>query len=342
MSVQLGPVSLQPLRIRIPSVHGDTIVTVCGKSKLPSKDHLEAGRQALGKAIKEYVPETTTAKDWCKEFEIFCGSEPHSAELFSDFCALVYYRTTINKGVPGHLSVSSACTYLRYVTAKYKRYAAFPCFRAIETEAGSLGAYHKAPSVGDEHLQHLKLWFAQGPTDKQKVRCAAWLQTATGGRPIDISRLRCGGLVMDGAHVKSVEWKWTKSIKKAKDAKTVFPPKTLQEKIGPAPFDAKQWKAWGGKDGTDRPFIKYCAGTINKELYMLCEEYDEQLTSTSLRDIYNRLIAEICDNDAEAMLRYTPHKSAVSLKSSYLSGRSFSKRKAAKKSTVKAAKKTRK
>ena len=344
-AVSLGSVSSQPLRIRVPSKEGETFLlhktpSMEPKAKLPDRSNLDAGRSLLSAKIKEYVPDTTTAQEWCKCFESFCGDEPHSAALFSDFCAMVYFRTTIPKGQPGRLEVSSVCTYLRYVVLKYKKYSVLPCFKAIETEAGSLGSQRKAPSACGEHLAKVQHWLQKGPAAKLKLRSAAWMQTTTGGRSIDVNRLRGGGLILENRQVKSVDWKWTKSIKRPSDAKTVFPPRPIRDAVGPAPFTAAQWKLWSGQDGMARPFATFTSAEVNDELEILSEGFDLKLTSTSLRDVYNRLVADFCDNDAEKMKQYTPHKSAKSLSSSYLSGRKVSiKKSAAKKSAVKAPKK---
>ena len=236
------------------------------KAKLPDRSNLDAGRSLLSAKIKEYVPDTTTAQEWCKCFESFCGDEPHSAALFSDFCAMVYFRTTIPKGQPGRLEVSSVCTYLRYVVLKYKKYSVLPCFKAIETEAGSLGSQRKAPSACGEHLAKVQHWLQKGPAAKLKLRSAAWMQTTTGGRSIDVNRLRGGGLILENRQVKSVDWKWTKSIKRPSDAKTVFPPRPIRDAVGPAPFTAAQWKLWSGQDGMARPFATFTSAEVNDEL----------------------------------------------------------------------------
>jgi hypothetical protein len=176
------------------------------------------------------------------------------------------------------------------------------------------------------------------------------LQTASGGRVVDVNRVRAGGITWgtkDGkiVSIRSLDWKWTKSIKRAKDGKTVFPPPQISDAIGPAPFSVKEWQSWCKREGNlTRPFSEYDTKAINAALRDLSQGFSERLTSTSLRDVYNRLVAEVCDNDATKMVQYTPHRSAKSLQSSYMSGRKISVRKTtvSKKAPVSEAKKKKK
>jgi hypothetical protein len=350
--IPLGAVASQRLRVRVASSEQEvffTVAPIAAGEKLPARHHLEDGRRALNATIKEYVPDNSTAASWVTEFELFCGGQPTN-ELFADFCALVYYRTRIPKGQPGHLAVSSAATYLRYVTLKYKKYGHHPSFRAVETEAGSLGSAGKAPTAGEDHHNFLRTWFQSGPADELRLRGGAWLQTASGGRVVDVNRVRAGGITWgtkDGkiVSIRSLDWKWTKSIKRAKDGKTVFPPPQISDAIGPAPFSVKEWQSWCKREGNlTRPFSEYDTKAINAALRDLSQGFSERLTSTSLRDVYNRLVAEVCDNDATKMVQYTPHRSAKSLQSSYMSGRKISVRKTtvSKKAPVSEAKKKKK
>jgi hypothetical protein len=365
MRVKLGIVGSQPLETKVLGGaltirHPMTPVT----GKLPAIEErasaLAIGQVALGAAIAAYVPDSTTAEGWVKEFEEYAASvTPDSpaptAAHFADFTAMVYYRTTLPHGTKGRLEVSSACTYLRYVVAKYKKFSALPAFRAVETEAASKGAQRKAPSAGDDLVAVLKGWFASGPQElparptllqqkAMRTRLGAWLQTTTGGRCIDVSQLRSGGVKLRAGGregILSVEWRWTKTIKKPVDAKAVFPPPRVNSEIGPMPCSEKQWLIWA-KDPLFRPFEGYCSADVNVELKALSAGFTEAITSTSLRDVYNRLIAEVCDNDQGRMVRYTPHKSAKSIAGSYLVGRTISVPKIAKKEIKGIPKKTKK
>lgn len=335
MEVKLGAVAMQPLRIHVPASpsarKGAAVVTVAPvMGRLPGPDRLGVARTRLQDAIREYVPATTTADGWVAEFENFCRNEKGevlpSAELFSDFAAMLHYRCTLEKGVPGRLEVSSVNTYLGYVVKKYKRFALLPAMRAIATKAGSILPQHKAPTACTEHMDRILDWIHMGPADKLMLRGGAWLQCATGGRPIDICRLRGGGLRLQDRVLRTVDWRWTKSIKNAKDAKGVWIHKVIQERVGQAPFSDQQWLSWSGEDKMLRPFEDYTADDINEELETLSHEFDAKATSTTLRDFYNELMRGVCENDTEQMVLYTPHKSAKSLRASYTSGRTTTKK----------------
>ena len=59
-----------------------------------------------------------------------------------------------------------------------------------------------------------------------------------------------------------------------------------------------------GKGGVvTQPFAEYDAESINEQLVVLSEGFSEKLLSTSLRDVYNRIAAECCNNDAEKMVK---------------------------------------
>ena len=350
--IQLGRVGGQAHRTLV--VGGGIVVepafpVMDHHSKLPPIDLLHQAKELQAARIKEYTTEAKSADQWISEFEKFCQPEAPTATHFEDFSALVYIRTTIPKGQSGHLEVSSVATYMRYIVAKYRKFSLLPCLKAIETEAGSLGASRKAPSIGDDLLNKIKLWMTTSQDDEGlKLRGGTWLQIGTGGRPCDVSRLRAGGILFasrtegTGRQAKNIitaishlDWKWTKSIKCTKDAKSVFPPAPVYALLGPAPFTVEDWNRWHKQDMTVRPLANYCSGDVNVELATLSADYTEKLTSTSLRDVYNRLIASICDNNASEMLKFTPHRSAKSISSSYMTGRKLSVKKAPAKSTKK-------
>lgn len=376
--VQLGSVAMQPMKIRTregsifsdrpispppkrhesepvikkipskttatppPSSINSTPPPPAASTKVPDRTHLTESLSLLHSTIKQFVPDCGTSDDWVAEFELYCKDEEKpNPVLFEEFCALVYSRTRIGKGNPGHIAVSSCCTYLRYVTLKYKRFAHLPCFKAIQTEAGSIGSLKKAPAADSELIEILKNWFAAGPAEDVIARGGAYLQTISGGRPIDVKRLRGGGMVFSGRDIRSIDWRWTKSIKKAKDAKTVFPPEEIFQKLGPPPFTPEQWKKWGGRDGLLFPFADYTSDLVNMHLKELSKGFSEKLLSTSLRNIYHEVLGVTCENDAAKMARFTPHKGCKSLQSSYMSGRKVSTRcpvRASKKAPAKPAK----
>jgi hypothetical protein len=343
--VALGKLASRPLVISVPTRAGGYTVTmptapVAKGEKLAGKDRLEEARSTLAKSIAEFVPDSSTAEGWVAEFERHCDGPP-TAELFADFTALLYLRTKIPQGAPGHLAVSSCYTYLRYVTGphRYKRFSHLPCFRAVETEAASIGSKKKAPSAGLDHIAVVKDWMANGPNAELKDRSGAWIQTCTGGRTIDVKRLRGGGLQLTKDRtISAVSWLWTKSIRQPKDAKVAHPPQCVRDAMGPAPFSEKQWSEWS-KGGEAFALPKYDSAEVNVHLARLSKDFTEKLTSTSLRDIYNRLVAGHCDNDTSAMVKFTPHKSAKSLDASYMFGRKVSKKKEAKKEGKKETKK---
>lgn len=328
--VVLGAVGSQPLRIHIPRSGGrDTYieVPVAPGERLPPMSVLEEARARLKKTVDAFVPSTTSAASWVSEFEAFAKKRAEEtgqslAECWPDFVALVYFRTTLKVGTPGYLMISSALTYLRYVTLRYKGLAHAPCFRAVETEAGSIGSLKKAPTADEDLTQKVVQWMQKGPDEKLKVRSAAWLQCSSGGRSIDVARVRGGCLTFKDKNLHCVDWRWTKSIKRGRDAKAVFILPQVQAALGPPPFSEQQWKAWAGQDLMGMPFSKVSNATTNEELAGICQGYDRKLTTTSLRDIYNRIVAAHCDNDPVKMMQYTPHLNAKSISSSYLSGRS--------------------
>ena len=95
------------------------------------------------------------------------------------------------------------------------------------------------------------------------------------------------------------------------------------------------------------PFSSVTYQQINEELAFLSEGYDRSITTTSLRDIYHRVVDIRCNRDPTEMMKYTPHLNAKSISSSYLIGRETTQKvaktktpsKAAKKETAKKAKK---
>lgn len=135
--------------------------------------------------------------------------------------------------------------------------------------------------------------------------------------------------------VDKVNWKWTKTIKRQADSKVYRPPKQILDVVGPAPFSAAQWQKWSGPDKMNFPLKGYTAAKINVELNKLSEGFSTPLTSTSLRDHYHRALGEMLDYDAEKMLRFTPHKDAKALQSSYAEARIITSKVSTKKPAVK-------
>jgi len=349
MRVRLGAIGSQPLKVKVVgtkaviAVPAFPIKPVDSVTKMPCAEAIAEGARLLSDAQKQYVPDGTTQASWITAFETFCeqAGKPKDAVGFADFAAGLYYRyKSIPKGQPGHLEISSVYTYLRYVCKKYKQFTLLPSFKSIETEAASVGCLNKAPRAGTEHREALKEYIHQGPESQIRLRGACWLQCVTGGRTCDVSRLRAGGLEFNqDLSISKLNWRWTKSIKKPSDGKFVSPPKIVFDEMGTAPFTARQWRSWGGKDLMSMPFDSYCSDKINPELKVISKDFSMNLTSTSLRDIYHEVVGEVCDKDPVKMVRFTPHKDPKSLAASYLGGRKTTTRKAKKEPSISAKKK---
>ena len=343
-----GRLSSQPLVVTVVAPSGLAEKTVEGRLHLRAEKFDPAmigkGRALLDKKIAQYVPSTQTADEWNATFDCYLQERQFSnpaasvASIFEDFCAALYARTTLchvaKDGsvtrLAGFLEVSSVYTYLRYITMRRRSLAFLPSFRAIETEASSIGAKHKAPKADSTVREILRDWIAQQPKDdaEHRTRAGCWLQTVTGGREVDINRLRGGGVELrthDASSrklfVHSVDWSWTKSIKKSKDSKTCHPPEEAFALMGFAPFTRADWLRWSKKEFVLGDY------QVNPSLKELCKVRDIRpiLTSTSLRDIYHDIVKEVCKKDPEQMKKYTPHKSSKSLSASYMSSRKTAK-----------------
>jgi hypothetical protein len=318
-TVKLGSLGSQALKVMVYRADGKSSTSICvpmlQRQKLMPEINLEQARQAMATSIAEFVPSRTTADGWIQEFELFHPAGV-LAERWADFCALVYLRTRLKKADLGFLEVSSCATYLRYVTQKYKALASAPCFRAIETEAGSVGPKHKAAAAGAQLVARVVRFFHD--SSKPFVeRAGAWMQTTTGARPIDVSQLCGGGATFEPSRLVSVDWRWTKSIKKPKDAKSVDMPPGIAAIVGPPPFSPAKWRKLSG-DGSVRPLKEYSSSSINPFLKELSSGFTEKITSATLRDVYHQHLKEFCGGDEVMMARYTVHRSGKSLRSSYM------------------------
>ena len=340
-TLSLGAVGSQPLRVQVVgknfSREQKFVVLAQPRSELKhnkvSLGDVEAGRKLLEQKIEMYVPSKETAESWIEAFEKFrsdwrlkqseqgVNRGENLAAEFTDFVAALYSRTQLKDShghkLPGFLEVASVYTYLRYVSQKYPSVRFMPAFKAVETESSSIGCKNKAPKIDPSCLKKVLMWISQGPAAELKKRAGAWLQCAAGGRVCDVARLRGPGLQLTPErYPKIVDWRWTKSIKRSADAKTVHPPECVWKKVGPAPFTVKDWTTWSERH--EFPLHDY---SINDELAELSKDFSEKLTSTSLRDVYHEIIDDFCDHDPKKMQAYTVHKSAKSIAASYMSGR---------------------
>lgn len=119
-----------------------------------------------------------------------------------------------------------------------------------------------------------------------------------------------------GGTIKAIFWRWTKSIRRSQHAKYAPTVAQVRQLVGEPPFSEQQWEAWGAQNG-GYPLFSYSANLGNRKLLELSSGFTPHATTTSLRDLFHQELARLYDNDATAMYRHTPHRSATSLQASY-------------------------
>ena len=295
-------------------------------AKLVSYDALPGALQTLQAAVDRYVPGRETAESWQQCFKQFREMHPGPVEdQFQAFTALLYARTKLPADSKGHLLVSSVHTYLKYVCSGESFKLRFQdCFRAIETQAGSVGTTHVAPSINEEQLPRILGYIADVKNDPVD-RMGLWLQCHGGGRPIDAARIRQNGLdfttnsseITD--HIRGIIWRWAKNISKPGQAKYSPTLKEVLAEFGPPPVDKKSWLEMCKK--SDYPLEAYTSSRVNLLLKEIYKDSSPAPTSTSLRDLCHQVLAKKYDCNAEAMIKHTPHRSTKSMQGNYIANR---------------------
>lgn len=295
------------------------------RSKLPPVSSLNEARALLEEAKKTFVPSHTTSDAWIAEYVAFCEGTT-SNEKWNDFVALLLYRTTIPAGSPGHLHITSAYTYMKYILKdrRFYKHTFSDATKALETKSSKVGPIRKAPTLGEEHAANVLQYIHSGDPAELKLRSGLWCQVVTGGRRVDVSRLGLNCMNWGEEIIESVHWRWTKSIRKAGDSKLCPSLEEVREMAGPPPFTLEEWTQWchNSKDGCG--FEDYSNASANQKLAELSVGFSERATTTSLRDIFHRVLAKVCDRDSSAMVRFTQHRTGKTLQSVYQEKRKIS------------------
>lgn len=319
------------------------------ESRLLSYDSLPSALSILQTAMDRFVPSRETATDWQNCFKQFRELHPGCLEQqWQSFTALLYARTKLPAGTKGALLVSSVHTYLKYVAVgDLMRLRFMDCFRAVETQAGSIGSTHIAPRANAGQVELILAHIAD-PTKEFVDRMGLWLQCHGGGRTIDAARIRHNGIdwTETGGLVRGVIWRWGKNISKA--GHTQYSPSLSEvlEAFGPPPVTQEEWKEVCSAN--EYPLKEYCSSRVNALLKDICKDASPMPKSTSLRDLCHQVLAKKFDCNAEAMVRHTPHRSTKAMKANYIATRptsvsktTGSQGKSARKSKTVKAKKTR-
>lgn len=319
--VQLGPIGRQPILFSV------TKTTELQSSRLrggivPSTN--VCSLQALEALSAKYVPRDSTAQLWVKRYEEYIQGKD-SNEKFRDFTAGLHARSLLIPEDVNYLAISSINTYLRYITKdpRFRRHAHSKYSRAIAAKAGSLGSLQKSPRLTSEMVSMVVVFIREGSMETLKLRAGMWLQMSVGGRCIDVSRLRQNSLEWDaaGTNIRSVHWRWTKSIRQAQHAKVAPVAQAVLSVMGEPPFTSEVWNTWSREDTEGYPLSTYDSALVNIELGKILQDVDPVPTSTSLRDVFHGVLGELCDHDADEMVKFTPHRSAQSLRSNYMDQR---------------------
>lgn len=158
--------------------------------------------------------------------------------------------------------------------------------------------------------------------EAEKIRAGMWLQLCVGGRSVDISRLRANSLEWESLHeFNSTHWRWTKSIRQAQHAKLAPASDDVRSLLGRPPFSKETWEKWAEENNEGFSLSNYHYSIVNPILLAIAGEYSPVPTTTSLRDAFHVKLGEVCGRDADLMLKFTPHRSAQSLRASYMEHR---------------------
>lgn len=332
--VQVGPMGRQPISFdlyspssflasSLSSATQGSSLWVKG-SKLPGT-MLDEARELLKCAKNTYVPSHTQADGWVKEYEKFCSGNT-SPEKWDDFVALLLLRTSFQPEEKGHLHITSAYTYMRYVLQdrRFYRHSFAESTKALETKAGKIGPIRKAPSLGVEHAENILKYIHTGDAADLKLRSGLWCQVATGGRRVDVSRLGQNCMNWTDGFIDSIHWRWTKSIKNPGNAKLCPTLDEVRSMAGPPPFTEDEWIAWCSADAEGCGLSSYSNNAANTKLDELSNNFTERATTTSLRDIFHRILAQVHNKDSNAMVRFTQHRTGKTLQSVYQERRKLS------------------
>lgn len=334
-AVSLGPLASQPIIMSVGDGKGLSLAPLMrGSDRLLPIHQLPFAREYLHTLEVRYVPAHTTADLWVSEYDRFIMSEgkgKDSAATWEVFVALLVGRTQIPRGESGHLDFSSVSTYLKYITSanRYRWHESSPPTRAVRTAAAAVGPSHLAPRLCGEHAQRILDYIHFAPANEsledKMLKAGVWSQLCTGGRAIDISRLREDSFSWEDRVVKATYWRWTKSIRTTQHAKYAPTVEHIRSLIGEPPFTENQWRSWGLKN-EGHPLGTYTASLANSKLKELSQGFSPHATTTSLRDHFHKELAKIFEEDADKMVRHTPHRSSNSLRSNYLNQRKITKK----------------
>ena len=318
--IAVGQVGRRPLCLAVAASPACRVVVdakLCGK--LLDEEHLPRCRAILLEVKKKFVPSRETADEWREAFETFRRSRAGDSvqDCFDDFAALLYGRTKLKEDEPGKLMVSSVRTYLSYIASgrlEFLRYG--DSFRAVDTQAGSIGSQRVAPVVSNDQLQTILSYVHSGAAEELKTRLGMYLQCYGGGRTVDVRRLRQNGLewAESGVTIDAFIWRWAKNIQGNSQVKYCPTVPEVLALFGSPPVSAPEWRQLCEKD--EYPLEEYDAQAVNAQLAHLCP--GSGVTSTSLRDLCHKVLKEKYGANANKIVVHTPHRSTKALMSTYL------------------------
>jgi len=296
--------------------------------KLVSYDALPHSIDKLDELIKKFVPSTATADDWREFFQKFRVTHPGPIEdQFKNFTALLYARTNLPPSVRGHLLVSSVCTYLKYIAVKELFFLrSEPCFKAIETQAGSIGTTRIAPKLGASSIDCI-LEIISDPSRDIVLRLGFWFQCHGGCRCTDVSRVRENAIdwkdndpsVNQSDEVQALIWRWAKNIRSGSQTQYCPTLAEVTEVFGPPPVTQIAWKQMCA--AKEYPLEGYNSSIVNATLKELFEGAASCPTSTSLRDCCHRILWTKYGGKASEMIAHTVHRTTKSMQATYSANR---------------------
>ena len=325
-SIPITVATVSPSVFSMARVEGRTESRLPPLAKLLSYESLSLSLRNLDDTIKKYVPPNDTAKEWREIFEQFCEIHPGAREVqWRNFVALLYGRTKLTPKTPGFLLVSSVHTYLKYIAVGDNFLLRFTdCFKAIETQAGSIGTTRVAARICATEIDRILLVISD--TERpMELRMGFWLQCYGGCRPIDAARIRENGIdwsdeanpsLNECDDVQALIWRWAKNIRRG--SHTQYCP-SVKEVFGDPPASQKEWRDMCRQK--EYPLEAYSSKAVNDILKELFDDAEVKPTSTSLRDLCHQILKKKFAGVAEQMMVHTVHRSSKSLQAAYLANR---------------------
>ncbi len=247
-----------------------------------------AGQTELVDAMEDaYCASTLTRDKHIERFEAYLNGRGCSVQLFKEYIE-PWQRRVVQKT----LDASSLATYSNYLAGKFCVLKGSKTMKAILAQGGHSGGTKRAPRLSPVHRKKLLTYVMSSPVTVAKA--GMWMQIRMSApRAADVARLLTHHF-MPERH--KAHWAFTKSIRKAADAKTC---RSLG-KCKP-PFSLKWWQEQGRKHD-DQPLQEYSSEMCNTIMREVCKctEGTRRPTSTSLRLVFIDDAVEKAGGDYEA------------------------------------------